>query len=103
VVRQTFQLARCGCTLRVTVFTWVHNTDKYTKSMHEHVLWFIAQFQKQKWSTLMHTRPHFVRTRTWRKTAAIITVPLHGQKLWIVVGKQSQGHEKNKVKLVSDY
>ena len=25
------------------------------------------------------------------------------QKLWIVVGKQSQGHEKNKVKLVSHY
>jgi hypothetical protein len=26
-----------------------------------------------------------------------------GKKLWIVVGKQSQGHEKNKVKLVYNY
>jgi hypothetical protein len=34
---------------------------------------------------------------------AIITIPLHGLKPWIVVGKQSQGHEKNKVKLVSNY
>jgi hypothetical protein len=34
VVRQTFQLARCGCTLRVTPqtpysLTWVHNTNTH--------------------------------------------------------------------------
>jgi hypothetical protein len=35
LAKQTFQLARCECILRVTsqtsLFTWVHNTNTHTK------------------------------------------------------------------------